>query len=64
LLPGVGAQGGEIAQLEGAFADNPASGLVAASRSLVGPAIEQDDASAAARAAEQLRGAAWKLAGS
>jgi orotidine-5'-phosphate decarboxylase len=64
LLPGVGAQGGEIAQLEMAFADNPASGLIAASRSLIEPAVAQDDAGATARAAEQLRDAAWSLAGS
>ena len=63
LLPGVGAQGGAVSDLGAAFAPHPAAGLVAASRSIVG-AHEQrggDPASAAARAAEELRASAWSL---
>jgi orotidine-5'-phosphate decarboxylase len=63
LLPGVGAQGGRVADLGAAFAPHPAAGLVAASRSIVGAHLERggDPATAAAAAAEELRAAAWDL---
>jgi len=64
LLPGVGAQGGDVAALGPAFAPGRAGGLVTASRSIV-DAHEQarGDAARAARAeAERLRGLAWDLA--
>jgi orotidine-5'-phosphate decarboxylase len=64
LLPGVGAQGGDVASLAPAFAPGRAAGLVTASRSIA-HAHEQGggDPSAAARAeAERLREAAWALA--
>jgi orotidine-5'-phosphate decarboxylase len=64
LLPGVGAQGGDVAALGPAFAPGRAGGLVTASRSIVN-AHEQagGDPAAAARAeAERLREAAWSLA--
>ncbi len=64
LLPGVGAQGGEVGALAAAFAPGRAAGLVTASRSIV-RAHEQSGAGepgAAARAeAERLRSLAWDL---
>ncbi len=62
LLPGVGAQGGRIEDLAPAFAPGPAGGLIAASRSIAGPAVEAGDANAALAAAEGLRERAWKVA--
>jgi orotidine-5'-phosphate decarboxylase len=59
LLPGVGAQGGRIEELRAAFAPGRAAGLVAVSRTIVGPAIEQGDPAAAREIAERLRAAAW-----
>lgn len=56
LIPGVGAQGGRPELLGDAFAPGPASGLVAASRSIA------SDADPAA-AAERLREAVWAAAG-
>lgn len=64
LLPGVGAQGGRVSDLAPAFAPGPSSGLVVAARSIVGPALEAGDVSAAGAAAERLRTEAWALAGS
>ena len=63
LLPGVGAQGGTVADLRPAFAPHPAAGLVAASRSIVdaGHSGGSDPAGAARTAAEDLRDAAWAL---
>jgi orotidine-5'-phosphate decarboxylase len=63
LLPGIGAQGGDVSTLAPAFAPGRAAGLVTASRSIAhaheaGPG----DPPAAARAeAERLRKAAWAL---
>ncbi len=65
LLPGIGAQGGTVEDLEAAFAPGPAGGLIAASRGIV-QAYEKtggDPAAAAAREAARLREQAWKLAG-
>jgi orotidine-5'-phosphate decarboxylase len=64
LLPGVGAQGGDVADLAPAFAPHPAAGLVTASRSIVNAHAERggDPAEAARAAAEELRAAAWALA--
>ncbi len=64
LLPGVGAQGGRVEDLAPAFASGPASGLISASRGIVG-AYERtggDPADAAAREAGRLRELAWSLA--
>jgi orotidine-5'-phosphate decarboxylase len=64
LLPGVGAQGGDVATLAPAFAPGRAAGLVTASRSIA-QAYETSggDPAAAARAeAERLREVAWALA--
>lgn len=55
LLPGVGAQGGSIADLQPAFLPGRGGGLVTVSRGIVGAG------SAAREAAEQLRQAAWAL---
>lgn len=55
LIPGVGAQGGEAAELAPALGSHPASVLVAASRSIAGA----DDPAAAA---EALRAQLWRLA--
>jgi orotidine-5'-phosphate decarboxylase len=65
LLPGVGAQGGQVADLGAAFAGGPAAGLVSASRSIAGAhATRGGEPPAAARAeAERLRALAWALAG-
>jgi orotidine-5'-phosphate decarboxylase len=63
LLPGVGAQGGDVAALAAAFAPARAAGLVTASRSIA-HASEQaggTPASAARAAAERLRETAWTL---
>ena len=64
LLPGVGAQGGEVAALAPAFAPGRAGGLVTASRSIVDAHRAQGgEPPAAARAeAERLRELAWSLA--
>jgi len=64
LLPGVGAQGGDVAALAPAFAPGHAAGLVTASRSIA-QAHEQthgDPAQAARAEAERLRETAWALA--
>jgi orotidine-5'-phosphate decarboxylase len=64
LLPGVGAQGGTVADLAPAWATDNAGGLVTASRSIVN-AYKQtggDPARSAHAAAEDLREAAWALA--
>jgi orotidine-5'-phosphate decarboxylase len=63
LLPGVGAQGGDVAALAPVFAPGRAAGLVTASRSIA-DAHEQaggDPADAARAEAERLRAAAWEL---
>jgi orotidine-5'-phosphate decarboxylase len=64
LLPGIGAQGGRVADLAPAFAPHRAAGLVTASRSIA-TAHERAAGTppeAAARAeAERLRAAAWAL---
>ena len=64
LLPGVGAQGGDVAALAPAFAPGRAAGLVTASRSIAGAheSTAATPASAARREAERLRAAAWTLA--
>jgi orotidine-5'-phosphate decarboxylase len=61
LIPGIGAQGGEVAGLAAAFAPGAAGGLIAASRSIVN-AYERtggDPAVAAATEAARLRELAW-----
>ena len=63
LLPGVGAQGGNVEELAPAFAPGPAGGLVSASRGIVA-AHERtggDPAAAAATEAARLRELAWRL---
>ncbi|HEX5617008.1 MAG TPA: orotidine-5'-phosphate decarboxylase [Solirubrobacteraceae bacterium] len=64
LLPGVGAQGGDVAALAPAFAPGRAAGLVTASRSIAqAHETGTGDPPAAARAeAERLRETAWALA--
>lgn len=63
LLPGVGAQGGRVEDLEPAFAPGRAAGLITASRSIVNAHHETGaaPASAALAEAERLRAVAWKL---
>lgn len=64
LLPGIGAQGGKVRDLQAAFAPGPAGGLISASRSIIG-AYERaggDPARAAADEAQRLRELAWTLA--
>jgi orotidine-5'-phosphate decarboxylase len=56
LIPGVGAQGGRVADLAPAFAEHPASVLVTASRSIAG-------APDPAAAASGLRDELWALGG-
>jgi orotidine-5'-phosphate decarboxylase len=63
LLPGIGAQGGDVAALAPAFAPGRAGGLVTASRSIAN-AYEQGDQppeDAARAEAERLREQAWTL---
>jgi orotidine-5'-phosphate decarboxylase len=64
LLPGVGAQGGDVRDLAPAFAAGRAGGLVTASRSIANAYEEHGGAPGdAARAeAERLRELAWGLA--
>jgi orotidine-5'-phosphate decarboxylase len=59
LLPGVGAQGGHVEELHAAFAPGRAAALVAASRSIVEPALEGGDPRVAWSFAERLRAATW-----
>jgi orotidine-5'-phosphate decarboxylase len=64
LLPGIGAQGGRVADVAPAFAPGPAGGLVTSSRGIVN-AHEQhggSPAEAARAEAERLREQAWALA--
>ncbi len=61
LLPGVGAQGGRADLLGPAFAPGRAAALIAASRAIVGPALEAGAAEAAQEAAEALRKTAWEV---
>jgi orotidine-5'-phosphate decarboxylase len=63
LLPGVGAQGGDVNALGPAFAPGKAGGLITASRSIVNAYLETNGTPAdAARAeAERLRALAWAL---
>jgi len=64
LLPGIGAQGGDVRALAPAFAAGRAGGLVTASRSIAGAheAAGGDPARAARAEAERLRETAWNLA--
>jgi orotidine-5'-phosphate decarboxylase len=65
LLPGVGAQGGRVEDLAGAFSPGRAGGLVTASRGVV-RAHEHtggDPAMAARAEAQRLRELAWRLSG-
>jgi orotidine-5'-phosphate decarboxylase len=64
LLPGVGAQGGDVATLAPAFAPGRAAGLVTASRSIANAheATGNDPGVAARTEAERLRDVAWALA--
>jgi orotidine-5'-phosphate decarboxylase len=64
LLPGIGAQGGDVASLGPAFAPGRAAGLATASRSIAyahEPA-GGDPPAAARNEAERLRAATWALA--
>jgi orotidine-5'-phosphate decarboxylase len=63
LLPGIGAQGGAIADLAPAFAPGRAAGLVTASRSIANAheADGTEPAGAARAEAERLRAQAWAL---
>ncbi|HEY6889859.1 MAG TPA: hypothetical protein VI300_18810, partial [Solirubrobacter sp.] len=63
LLPGIGAQGGDVAALAPAFAPGRAAGLITASRSIAN--AHQNSGSsppdAARKEAERLREQAWSL---
>ncbi len=63
LLPGVGAQGGEVSPLAAAFAPGRAGGLVSASRSIANAHRQHggEPADAARAAAQSLREQAWAL---
>jgi orotidine-5'-phosphate decarboxylase len=63
ILPGVGAQGGEVEALRPAFALHRAAGLVTASRSIVDAhrATGGDPGERAREAAEALRAATWAV---
>lgn len=64
LLPGVGAQGGDVRALAAAFDPSRAAGLVTASRSIVNAHenTRAAPATAARQEAERLRELAWSLA--
>ena len=64
LLPGIGAQGGSVAELAPAFGPGRAAGLVSASRSIANAhdASRTAPADAARAEAERLREEAWALA--
>ncbi|HEY1478525.1 MAG TPA: hypothetical protein VGF46_00760, partial [Gaiellales bacterium] len=62
LLPGIGAQGGELAALAPAFAPGPGGGLVSASRSVLYADPGARWQQAAAAEAERLQRASWPLA--
>jgi orotidine-5'-phosphate decarboxylase len=63
LLPGIGAQGGQVTALAPAFTPGRHAGLVSASRSIAGAhrAAGGDPAAAARAEAERLRALAWGL---
>jgi orotidine-5'-phosphate decarboxylase len=63
LLPGIGAQGGDVAALAPAFAPHRAAGLVTAARSIANAheATGQAPPAAARAEAERLREQAWNL---
>jgi orotidine-5'-phosphate decarboxylase len=63
LLPGIGAQGGRVEELQAAFAPGRAGGLVSASRSIAGAHLAGGGSppEAARRESERLRSAAWEL---
>jgi orotidine-5'-phosphate decarboxylase len=63
LLPGIGAQGGSVADLAPAFAPGRAAGLVSASRSIANAheAAGGAPATAARAEADRLRAEAWAL---
>jgi orotidine-5'-phosphate decarboxylase len=65
LLPGVGAQGGRAELLGPAFGPGRAAAVIAASRSIVAPALEagspHERLKAARSAAEALRQSAWAV---
>ena len=63
LLPGIGAQGGDVAALAPAFAPGRAGGLVTASRSIANAHLSAGGAppEAARAEAERLRREAWDL---
>ena len=65
LLPGVGAQGGNVEALGAAFAPGPAGGLITASRAIVHAHRDRGGEPAAAALAEasRLRELAWSLGG-
>jgi len=65
LLPGIGAQGGDVSALAPAFAPGRAGGLVTASRSIANAheATGSAPTDAARAEAERLREQAWGLAG-
>ena len=64
LLPGIGAQGGDVATLAAAFVPGRAAGLVTASRSIAAAHESSGEAPALAarRESERLRSASWALA--
>ncbi|MCW3033216.1 MAG: pyrF [Solirubrobacterales bacterium] len=63
LLPGIGAQGGRVEELQAAFAPGRAGGLVSASRSIARAHLANggSPADAARLESERLRRAAWEL---
>lgn len=67
LIPGVGAQGGQVEDLSGAFGIGPAGALITVSRGIVSAhraetSESADPAQAARQAARRLRDAGWSVA--
>lgn len=65
LLPGIGAQGGQVKNLKAAFAPGRAGALITASRWIVDAYDSRggDPAAAARAAADELRAMAWAVSG-
>ena len=63
LLPGIGAQGGDVDALAPAFAPGRAGGLITASRSIANAHVNRtlSPPEAAREEAERLREQAWNL---
>ena len=66
LMPGIGTQGGQVADLRPAFTSGPASVLVPVARGVIYAFRDENDSdwrSSISQAAARLRAAVWKASG-